>query len=1075
MTQHQVESPPKSYKNFTYVDHLSFHSLGTIYKYKSDHTGLHVSLVQIESPIIKGYLTVRTRASDDDGIPHVLEHLIFMGSEDYPYKGMLDKLANRCFAQGTNAYTSTINTTYELSTAGKEGFFRLLPVYLDAILFPTLTPSSFHTEIHHINNKGEDSGVVYNEMLGRENQVDELLHNAFMEVMYEGAEGYQYNTGGKVENLRSLTLDKVKKFHSEYYVPNNLNVIIVGHLKIEELIDELTDAIETKILKKQEQQAFKTVENIWRQPVPPLKSSVKKEIVYPSDEEESGHYVVIGWRLCEWDDFLTTYAVATLWSYFTSGDIAPLRLEFVENPSGETYCGDVAFSVDKARENAHRVLFVNVEVDKLEQIYDKFFEFIKNHKLDLDYMKLVIHRDKLEGLKQFETSPHETFSGEVIEDFLFSTKNQDLHEMLNFEHFSNILSEKDENYWNELINTHILNKKNVTLIAVPSSERAKQIAQDEAERVTVQAEKLGNEKLLQLGKELEEAESYNSRPIDPKLIEKFPIPSLSKIDPIKVATFRNDHYSRVNRKSELDNQLTEKLQPVPELPFFLQVTSIPTQFVDMHCYMDSSDVPHALKMYAPLFLAINFSCDMKIGDNYIPKEQVIISLMKESISTDFGCGFSNSDSDESRNFHAGLFAELFSFHLSFEIAHYSKLVEWTKNFLYHTEYTPEIIETKIQVLLSEIQMYKISPESLCADGLKRLCISEQSNNSCLSYLVQESFLVQTLMTLKTNPDKVINDLKELRNLLNRPENLRIHLVLDAEQINPTNQVVSAWKNLTSSEKPINALSKVCTWTNELLLEKNRGVILGIGSTDSGYLLRSCKGITDYENHQDRHALNVAINFITGEEGPFWVGLRGKGLCYSFSIISNVEKGLLLFVLYRAANVQQTYTEAKNIVEILCKEDQSDLPHHLVMDEQSIQSAKATYVFEKLQHAETFSAIAQTRFLTETLFNGSQEYYESIQEIQQVTISDVKRVLKQYILPLFDQETSSMFICDNSEKVNQYDVSVFCSNKEGYLSTYTSLKDYMKEELGVESNDMSIGEDGDEEEEGEEEEQEEIEE
>ena len=27
-----------------------------------------------------------TEAHDDDGLPHTLEHLVFMGSENYPYK-----------------------------------------------------------------------------------------------------------------------------------------------------------------------------------------------------------------------------------------------------------------------------------------------------------------------------------------------------------------------------------------------------------------------------------------------------------------------------------------------------------------------------------------------------------------------------------------------------------------------------------------------------------------------------------------------------------------------------------------------------------------------------------------------------------------------------------------------------------------------------------------------------------------------------------------------------------------------------------------------------------------------------
>ena len=32
------------------------------------------------------FLHLATEAHDDDGLPHTLEHLVFMGSEDYPYK-----------------------------------------------------------------------------------------------------------------------------------------------------------------------------------------------------------------------------------------------------------------------------------------------------------------------------------------------------------------------------------------------------------------------------------------------------------------------------------------------------------------------------------------------------------------------------------------------------------------------------------------------------------------------------------------------------------------------------------------------------------------------------------------------------------------------------------------------------------------------------------------------------------------------------------------------------------------------------------------------------------------------------
>lgn len=70
-----------------------------------------------------------------------------MGSEKHPYKGVLAQLANRAFSSGTNAYTAVDHTSYTVSTAGEQGFLQLLPVYVDHILYPTLTEAAFLTEV----------------------------------------------------------------------------------------------------------------------------------------------------------------------------------------------------------------------------------------------------------------------------------------------------------------------------------------------------------------------------------------------------------------------------------------------------------------------------------------------------------------------------------------------------------------------------------------------------------------------------------------------------------------------------------------------------------------------------------------------------------------------------------------------------------------------------------------------------------------------------------------------------------------------------------------------------------------
>lgn len=112
-----------------------------VLKYRDEETGLTVVFVDVDGPVVNGYFAVTTEAKDDDGLPHTLEHMIFQGSESYPFKGVLFLLANRCLAYGTNGCTTSQDTCFTMSNVGNEGFLALMPIYLDHILYPTLTVS----------------------------------------------------------------------------------------------------------------------------------------------------------------------------------------------------------------------------------------------------------------------------------------------------------------------------------------------------------------------------------------------------------------------------------------------------------------------------------------------------------------------------------------------------------------------------------------------------------------------------------------------------------------------------------------------------------------------------------------------------------------------------------------------------------------------------------------------------------------------------------------------------------------------------------------------------------------------
>ena len=139
-------------------------------------------------------------------------------------------LANRCFAQGTNAWTDTDHTCYTVDTAGSEGFLRILPVYLDHVLFPTLKDSGFVTEVHHVTGEGANAGVVYCEMQARENEAYDIVDRAMKLAAYPGVCSYKSETGGRLKELRELTNETIRAYHKSYYRPDNLCVIVSGQV-----------------------------------------------------------------------------------------------------------------------------------------------------------------------------------------------------------------------------------------------------------------------------------------------------------------------------------------------------------------------------------------------------------------------------------------------------------------------------------------------------------------------------------------------------------------------------------------------------------------------------------------------------------------------------------------------------------------------------------------------------------------------------------------------------------------------------------------------------------------------------
>ena len=177
-------------------------------------SGLTVVHAACNGPLVRGAFAIATEPPDDSGLPHTLEHLIFLGSSSYPHKGILDLAANRSFAHGTNAWTAKDHTAYTIETAGAHGFVNVAPTLFDHIINPLLSTDGYITEVHHINGSAEDGGVVYNELLGRESAAEELSSLTLARAMFPNGCGYRYESGGTKEGVRNLcSPDRVRQYH----------------------------------------------------------------------------------------------------------------------------------------------------------------------------------------------------------------------------------------------------------------------------------------------------------------------------------------------------------------------------------------------------------------------------------------------------------------------------------------------------------------------------------------------------------------------------------------------------------------------------------------------------------------------------------------------------------------------------------------------------------------------------------------------------------------------------------------------------------------------------------------------
>ena len=176
------------------------------------------------SPIVAVHLMYHAGSADErpgrTGLAHLLEHLMFEGSEHAP-KGHFDDVLER--AGGTNNGSTWLDRTNYYETVPSNAVELALWLERDrmAHFLPVLDGEMLEVQ----------RGVVINERRqSYENRPYGLADERLYQMLFAPEHPYSWPTIGYVPDLEAISLDDARHFYSTYYTPGNAVLVFAGDL-----------------------------------------------------------------------------------------------------------------------------------------------------------------------------------------------------------------------------------------------------------------------------------------------------------------------------------------------------------------------------------------------------------------------------------------------------------------------------------------------------------------------------------------------------------------------------------------------------------------------------------------------------------------------------------------------------------------------------------------------------------------------------------------------------------------------------------------------------------------------------
>ena len=628
-----------------------------------------------------------------------------------------------------------------------------------------------------------------------------------------------------------------------------------------------------------------------------------------------------------------------------------------------------------------------VDARKLENVEKRFVQLINetaDAELDMKFLRDWLDREKRQQMYSAETSD-QFFTSSIINTFLFS-ESRNLNYLSHLGEFEELDRWKESN-WRSFMNKWIASAPRITILGRPSAALSKKLAEEEEARVADQIKRLGESGLERLKKKLQDAKESNDAPIPKHILEDFEVPST---DTIHFVSTTPACAGRAKETEKHDNDIQKHIDDEKSnSPLFIHFEHIPSNFIHINILLCTSTIPIELRPMLSVYLGNFFTTPIIRDGERIDFEAVVKELDRDTIGYGFGSAGKLSN------------AEMLNFAIQVEADKYDVAIKWAKDLLWNGIFDLERIYATVVRTLQDIPEEKRSGADMSYAAATMVGEHASSILRARSTLVKALYLKRVKRLLKTDPEKVLQQLESLRKSLCQASNLRVLVSADIEKLE---KPVTAWERFTEGldlSKPLAKLDDRMDRLTQAGKEPgNLSYVIPMATIDSSFAVSVAKGI---EKLQDPRlpALMVSIAYLDAVEGPLWTAVRGAGLAYGTGF--RRRTGQMEFSVYRSPDSLKAFAAARQVLEDFVSGNRE-------LDSFAMEGAVSQIVLSTASAQATLVDAAADKIALQVVKEVPRDYYDTLLEkVRNVTKEDVKTTIRSQLLPLFSSETSNVFV------------------------------------------------------------------